>query len=71
MPTGFRDLKLVPDDVRVASESRSESESDPDILETFPENLRMNKHFTRICHGCEGGIEKSILWITIWHHNAC
>ena len=44
MPTGFRDLKLVPDDACVASESRSESESDPDILETFPENLRMNNH---------------------------
>ena len=25
----------------------------------------------RICHECEHGIEKSVLRITDWHHEAC
>ena len=25
----------------------------------------------RILHGCKGGIEKSVLRITDWHHEAC
>ena len=25
----------------------------------------------RIYHECEGGIEKSVLRITVWHHEAC
>ena len=25
----------------------------------------------RICHECEGRIEKSVLRITVWHHEAC
>ena len=25
----------------------------------------------RICHECESGIEKSVLRITDWHHEAC
>ena len=26
---------------------------------------------TRISHECEGGIEKSVPRITVWHHEAC
>ena len=26
---------------------------------------------SRICHECEGGIEKSVPRITVWHHEAC
>ena len=25
----------------------------------------------RICHECEGRIEKSVLRIAVWHHEAC
>ena len=25
----------------------------------------------RICHECEGRIEKSVLRITVWHHETC
>ena len=25
----------------------------------------------RIYHECEGRIEKSVPWITVWHHKAC
>ena len=30
-----------------------------------------DKNYIRIHHECEGGIEKSVLRITDWHHEAC
>ena len=32
---------------------------------------RAIKYDIRINHECEGGIEKSVLRITVWHHEAC
>ena len=34
------------------------------VIEAFP-------HFIRIYHSYEGRIEKSVLRIAIWHHEAC
>ena len=31
----------------------------------------MPGEIVRICHECEGRIEKSVLRITVWHHEAC
>ena len=28
-------------------------------------------HITRLYHECDGGIGKSVLRITVWHHEAC
>ena len=37
-----------------------------------PENIHpCSKKIIRIYHECEGGIEKSVMRITVWHHQAC
>ena len=33
--------------------------------------LQCTPYIIGICHECEGGIEKSVPRITIWHHKAC
>ena len=33
--------------------------------------LLKNKSYIRIHQECESGIEKSVLRITVWHHEAC
>ena len=32
---------------------------------------RVKPQITRIYHGCEGRIEKSVPRITVWHYEAC
>ena len=50
----------------------------PEIAQTvlqgkteLPQELEIDKSFMRIHHECEGGIEKSVPRITVWHQKAC
>ena len=45
----------------------------PNCLQRSWADKELKRHFLiiRIYHECEGGIEKSVLRITDWHHEAC
>ena len=42
------------------------------LMVSFPCGAIRNWKYTiRIYHVCEGGLEKSVPRITVWHHKAC
>ena len=42
-----------------------------DCTHTLGDENRMRRYIIRIYHEYEGGIEKSVPRITVWHHEAC
>ena len=57
------------------------SNNNGNYLESYDDNLtntalkrdktQTDKYAIRIYHECEGKIEKSVLRIAVWHHEAC